>query len=241
MFLRRATLLFAPAVAALLAGCATPPPSPLPLQGGYFAGLQAKGVRVGVAMSKLPAPDTSFPGAHCLLCYGIASGVHSSLTKAVQAFDTAELKALPGELAALLSQQGVEVVLFEEPIDVDALPKIETRDMHMARTNFGVFKARFRIDRLIVVHVTALGVARSYSGYVPQGPPRAEIAGSASLVNLETNALEWYQKLDVGRGAEGPWDEPPSFPGLTNAYYQVLEEARDRVKGGLQAALGPAP
>jgi len=24
-------------------------------------------------------------------------------------------------------------------------------------------------------------------------------------------------------GADGAWDEPPNFPGLTNAYFQALE------------------
>ena len=34
----------------------------------------------------------------------------------------------------------------------------------------------------------------------------------------------------VARGTEGTWDEPPKFPGLTNAYYQALETAMDTVK-----------
>jgi hypothetical protein len=30
--------------------------------------------------------------------------------------------------------------------------------------------------------------------------------------------------------AQGEWDEPPKFPGLTTAYYQAIELAKDKIK-----------
>jgi hypothetical protein len=56
------------------------------------------------------------------------------------------------------------------------------------------------------------------------------LVGSASMVDLSTHALEWYLPLDVSRAADGNWDEPPKFPGLSNAYYQVLETGMDMVR-----------
>jgi hypothetical protein len=35
--------------------------------------------------------------------------------------------------------------------------------------------------------------------------------------------------LTVMKAADGKWDEPDRFPGLTNAYYQALESSRDRL------------
>jgi hypothetical protein len=33
------------------------------------------------------------------------------------------------------------------------------------------------------------------------------------------------------KSAESTWDEAPTFPGLTNAYYQALELAKDAFLG----------
>jgi len=73
-----------------------------------------------------------------------------------------------------------------------------------------------------------VGVERSYSSYIPNGSPHAYLTGKGYLVNLSNNTYEWYRPVRIVRGAEGDkWDEPPKFPGLTNAYFQVLEMSKD--------------
>lgn len=219
------------ALSAFLSGCAGPVQLPVNLSTDYFSAAKAKGGRVGVVMSELPKPDTQFPGAFCLLCLAVANGAHSALSKEVQAFSTAELQPLPAELAALLKKQGLDVVLINEPLKVADLPDLAASDpVNKARKNYGTLKAKHQIDRLLVVHVTSLGVWRSYSAYVPTDPPRAVLNGTVSMIDLSTHALEWYLPLAVSRGADGAWDEPPKFPGLSNAYYQVLETGMDMVK-----------
>lgn len=49
------------------------------------------------------------------------------------------------------------------------------------------------------------------------------------MVDVDTNAYHWYLPINLHLSAEGEWKEPPTFPGLTNAYYQVLEKLRDMV------------
>jgi hypothetical protein len=36
--------------------------------------------------------------------------------------------------------------------------------------------------------------------------------------------------VNIIKAAEGNWDEPPKFPGMTNAYFQTIELARDRLR-----------
>jgi hypothetical protein len=217
--------------AALLAGCAAPVQLPVNLAPDYFAPGKAKPGRVGVVMAELPKPDTQFPGAGCLLCIALANGVHSALNTEVQSFSTAELKPLPADLVALLKKRGMDAVLIAEPLKLADLPDLGASDpVNKARKNFAALKAKHQIDRLLVVDFTALGVWRSYSAYVPTAVPRAVLVGSASMVDLSTHALEWYLPLDVSRAADGNWDEPPKFPGLSNAYYQVLETGMDMVR-----------
>lgn len=219
------------AAAILLGGCATPAQRRIDLADNYLLSGKAKVGKVGVVMAELPKPDTAFPGAGCLLCLAVANGTHSALNKEVQTFSTAELKPLPSDVVALLKKQGLDAVLIDEPLKIDALPDFGASDpMNKSRKNFTSLKAKYNIDRLLVVHFTALGVWRSYSAYVPTDQPKAVVVGNASLIELATHSLEWYLPVDISRAADGSWDEPPKFPGLTNAYYQVLETSMDVIK-----------
>lgn len=231
MSLRSAGAAIALLVATVLAGCAGPVQLPVNLAADYFAAAKAKPGRIGVVMADLPKPDTEFPGAGCLLCLAVANGAHSALSKEVQSFSTAELKPLPTDLVALLKKQGLDAVLITDPLKVSDLPDLGAADpTNKSRKNYGALKAKHQVDRLLVVNITALGVWRSYSAYVPTDVPRAVLYGNASLIDLSTHALEWYLPLSLSRAAEGAWDEPPKFPGLSNAYYQVLETGMDMVK-----------
>ena len=219
------------AAAIFLGGCATPVQQRIDLADNYLVSGKAKKGKIGVVMVELPKPDTAFPGANCLLCLGVANGMHSSLNKEVQTFSTAELKALPRDVVALLKKQGLDAVLIDEPLKIDALPDLNAGDaVNKSRKNFSSLKAKYKVDRLLVVHFTALGVWRSYSAYVPNDPPKAVVVGNASLVDLATHSLDWYLPVNISRAADGNWDEPPKFPGLTNAYYQVLESGMDVIK-----------
>ena len=231
MTLRSASLAVVLVITTFLAGCAGPVQQPVNLAADYFATAKAKPGRIGVVMADLPKPDTEFPGAGCLLCIAVANGAHSALSKEVQAFSTAELKPLPADLVALLKKQGLDAVLISDPLKVYDLPDLAASDpTNKSRKNFGALKTKHQIDRLLVVNITSLGVWRSYSAYVPTDVPKAILSGTASLIDLSTHALEWYLPLSLSRAAEGNWDEPPKFPGLSNAYYQVLETGMDLVK-----------
>jgi hypothetical protein len=204
---------------------------PVDLSADYFTAGKAKVGRVGVAMVELPKPDTNFPGAHCLLCLAAANAMHMSLSKEVQTFSTQELLALQGDLAATLTKQGLESVVIKEPLRLKDYPDLSASETaNRSRKDFSAVKSKYQVDRLLLVDVNALGVWRSFSAYVPTDVPRAVMNGSASMIDLSSHALEWYMPLSVSRAAEGEWDEPPKFPGLSNAYYQVIETGMDMIK-----------
>jgi hypothetical protein len=225
MPLRSACALLAGLV--LLSGCATPPQTPVALASDFAP---AKAGKVGVVLSELPKPDTFFPGAGCLLCMATASAMNSSLTSHARTLNSDELKALKDELGKLLSAKGLDVVVLDEPLKIDALPDRSGAAPNQARKDFTGLRNKYRIDRLLVVHVAALGFTRRYSAYIPTGDAQASLQGSGYLVNLSNHNLEWFEAIDLFRSADGKWDEPPSYPGLTNAYFQVIELAKDSVK-----------
>jgi len=213
------------ALAFVLHGCATKPQPPVELK---LSESVSPTTRVAVAAPALPKVNTFFPGAGCLLCIALAEGNHSALTKHTQTLPPEGLDQLKEEIAQLLREQGATVTVVQEPLDLRKLPKASRKSEQTARLDFSSMK-KLDVDKLVVVNISALGMMRNYSAYVPNGVPRAILTGEGYMVNLADNTYEWYKPIDIGREAEGGWDEPPSFPGLTNAYFQVLTEGRDAI------------
>jgi hypothetical protein len=124
-----------------------------------------------------------------------------------------------------LNEHGVSVVAFEEPILLSELPKHSGSSENGARRDFSAY-AEKGITHLLVIDIEMIGVERMYTSYVPTSDPKAIFKGSAFLVDVTTNEYEWFKHIEHYRSAEGEWDESPDYPALTNAYYQVLAEAR---------------
>jgi len=213
-------------VSVLLTGCASPPQTPVSLKSEV---LTAKTPKVGVAMTALPKVDTQFPGAGCLLCLAAASLTNQSLTAHVQTLKHEDLAQLKADLAKVMRDKGMDATVIDEPLDVAKLPKFDSKVPNFARQDFTSLKAKYGVDKLVVIQITALGAWRNYASYIPTEDPKAVFMGSGYMVNLADNSLDWYQPIDLRKSADQKWDEPPKFPGLTNAYYQVLEMGKDAV------------
>lgn len=211
----------------LLAGCAAPKQSFVNLPADYFG--SGKGA-IGVASTTLPVPDTYFPGAHCLLCLATASMANNAVTTAVRQWPTDDLKNLKQEVAALLRAQGQTVVVIDEPIKVADLPARASPQEGFALKDFSSVKSSTKLDRLLVIEYRSLGAVRNYSAYIPTGAPRATFEAHAYIVDLNTHKFELYDMISRENGVPGNWDEPPKFPGLTNAYFTSIEEGKDALK-----------
>ena len=215
-------LLVAGAVA-FLSGCAGPRQPPVPLS----QELLAPGGRVGVAMTRIPKPNTEFPGAGCLLCMATAEAAHQSLTAYVQSLATDDLARVKDEFADALRKRGVNAIVIAEPLDLESFPERDRSGANAAHRDFSSLRKKYQIDRVVVLSIGTHGVSRSYSSYIPTADPRAFVRGTAYAVNLTTNSYEWYKTVAVSKFGAGKWDEPPKYPGLTNMYYEAVESCRD--------------
>ena len=207
----------------LLSACGTPPQKPMDLNAGA---LSTKSARVGVVMAPLPKVDTTFPGAGCLLCYAAASVANSSLTAHAQTLPSDDLVKIKSDLAELLRKKGLDAVVIDETVKVGDLPDFAGKAPDYARKDFSQLQTKYKLDKLLVIDIGEVGISRNYASYVPTGAPTGVVRGAGYLVNLKDNSLEWYVPLQEAKGTVN-WDEPPRFPGLSNAYFQALEAARD--------------
>jgi hypothetical protein len=209
----------------VLGGCATAPQPPVALSNNVFSG---SGGRIGVAMYELPKVDTSFPGASCLLCLAAASLANSSLTTYTQTLPSDDLAHLKADVAELLRKKGQQVTVIDDAFKLDQFPKGDGAPNKSPR-DFSSLRAKYNINKLLVVNITQLGIRRSYAAYIPSSDPQSVVMGNGYLVNLADNNLEWYAPIEEVKSASGKWDEAPKYPGLTNAYFQAIEGARDVV------------
>lgn len=207
-----------------LSGCAGTPQPNVELAPGI---LSAQSGRVGIAITPIPKVDTQFPGADCLLCIAAASIANTTLTSYTQTLPTDDLIKLPQEVADLIRKKGINVMLLDENLKLENLSDWNTASPNVAKKDFTSLKKKYGIDKLLVVEVNTLGIWRNYSSYFPTGEPYAILQGASYLVNLNNNTYEWYSRIRNVKTSEGKWDEPPTFPGLTNAYFQVIETSRD--------------
>ncbi|HYC47449.1 MAG TPA: hypothetical protein VED01_18400 [Burkholderiales bacterium] len=216
-------LLAAAAAALILSACATPPQAPISLADVRIS----SPARIGVAMTALPKVDTSFPGAGCLLCMAAASVANSSLTSHARTLPYEDLPQLKQQIAERLRKKNAHVVIINEPIDLSALSSVSSPGVGMSRKDFSSFAGKYQIDKLVVIDIRTLGFVRTYSAYIPTAEPKGVFEGTGYLVNLKNHHYEWYVPVNIMRSAGGKWDEPPKFPGLTNAYFQALESGKD--------------
>lgn len=217
-------LIFA-GIAIVLGGCVSAPQKAIQLGQDSFAPNTG---RTGVAMTALPKVDTHLPGADCLLCLAVVAIANSSLTKHTQTLPYEDLPKLKSDVADLIRKQGADVIVIAEDVNIDALPDSDAGP-DLPRKNFASLKKKYMIDKLLVIDIATLGMLRTYNAYFATSDPKAVLQGAAYMVDLEKNTYAWYLPMDVTRSSDGSWDEPPSFPGLTNAYFQVLEISKDNV------------
>jgi hypothetical protein len=208
----------------VLGGCAVHPQNPVQLDKGTL--VSGSGV-VGVAMTPLPKVDTHLPGASCLLCLAAAELANASLTSYTHTLTYEDLPTLKQQIADLLKAKGINAVVIDQDLVVDDLQSFSGEGNNIAKKDYSPLKQKFNIDKLVVVDITALGMIRTYSSYIPTSDPKAQLEGVGYMVDLASNSYVWYSPVVIAKSADGDWDESPSYPGLTNAYFQAIELGKD--------------
>ncbi len=189
------------------------------------------GNKIGVAISETPQADLYFPGANCLLCIATAEAMNGSLSKYVESLDTSDLLNIHTKVISLLKKQGANVITINEKIKLDNFPEIDTEIKNKSHYDFSSLGQKYGIDKLLFINIRTIGGDRNYASYIPTGAPKAFIEGKVYLVDLKSNNYEWYKDITRAVPIKGKWDEPPHYPGMTNAYYQLLEETSDAIIG----------
>lgn len=210
----------------LINGCATiPPQEPIAFSPSEERILN----KISVSMADVPETTMGYPGAGCLLCVGIAAAAHSDLSAHVKTLDNSELINLSTEVTELLEENGYDVELLSEPVNINKLKKYEFVENSDARKDHRALLESLGTSHLLVLNIDYSGMQRDYNGYFPTSDPYSLVLGYAYLVNLNDNKYEWYLPLYEKNSVGEEWKEAPDYPGLTNAFYKGTATVRDSV------------
>lgn len=212
----------------LMVGCAVTPTAPKDFAPTFY---EQPAQTVGVYVHYPDKVNTFHPGASCLLCMAAAEAANSSVTKQMQSLPAEDFADLAEQIAEKLSNNGMNAVVIEEPELLKGLKRFRSKDPNVARTDYRPLKQSHNIDTLIVVEITQMGSERTYSSYIPTGAPQGYVNGKAYAIDLTSNSIQMYQPLTQRVAVVGEWKESPSYPGLTTAYYQAVENVKAKVDG----------
>lgn len=177
-------------------------------------------------------PERGGGGGMGLLQMGIVAAVTSKLTAHAKSLPMDDFRAVERELMQAVKKKGMVAEVIAPDRVKDFKPeKFETPDGTFLNKDMRPLRARLGVDRLLAVNITGIGFNYPFSGIIPipTGDAMAWIAGEAYLIDLRTNAFQWYRKVRVLRGVGKEWDEPPKYPRLTAKYFEVLEIAKDEL------------
>jgi hypothetical protein len=225
MLLRTLKTIFPPLIV-LLTACAGTPQAPVGMSEEMY---QQQDPRVGVYLSELPETNVHIYGAACLLCIAVAEAANSKLSSQFETLTTDELVGLDGAVQEILAAHGIPSTIISDPIDYTKLKKFKSEVPGYSKQDFRPLKEQLNIDYLAVINIQMAGAYRPYSNYVPTGSPVGYVSGLTFVVDLSTNEYEMYEIINLKINADGDWDEPPSYPGVTSAYFRALEMAKDQV------------
>lgn len=216
-------------VGLFVSACAAPQP-PVSLSQNFFQNTPA---RVGLAISQPEAPTFSTEGDVRLLDMAIIATAMAQFKGHVATLDLADFQAVAKEVTDLLQQKGFVVKQISPAPDMEELPSFSdpnTKDsIYFAEKDMTRLASQLGVDYLLSINLYRAGFARPYSGFVPLAAPRAVFDIRGQLVDLRDNRLLWYAGIHKANSAEGNWDEPPNFPGLTNSYYVTLEQTKEAI------------
>lgn len=179
-------------------------------------------------INDIKTPETYIVGASCLLCYGVASAANSSLDKQLKTLPKEDIENLKHDIFNVLKNKKIKTINLENNIDIGKLKKFKSKEQNTSKKDHTIYKSD-SIDYLLVININMLGAYRSYSSYIPTMDPVAILSGTIYLIDLNSNKYIWYKPFDYRKASSLEWDEPPMFPGMTNAYYEVITTGKDDI------------
>lgn len=219
--MKKIILLFA---LSFLVGCASVT-KPVSLKSNFWENKQQS---IGVATTASGLPTATLTGSQGLLDYAINKGNAKSLIAHLEKLELPKLKDIPNDFATQLQSRGFNVKKIEQAIDNTKLSKFSGKSETAQFAEFDYRNLKLEgIDRLLLISVDRVGTTRNYYGFIPTGPPQADLALKGQLIDLNTNELLWYTNDISALPIAEPWEQP-NFENVTTSVKTNVDQGIEK-------------
>lgn len=216
-------------VCILLTGCITITPD-VPISHKFYEQTNKK---LGICLIEKKHAEFITLGDNSLLSIAVVASATDKIKAHFKTIDISEFSTIKSQLSNLLEKKGFNVIIVNDVPKFDSMPKFtdpNTKDkVYFYEKNLMPLKEKYGVDFLVLLKPYRVGGQRMYNGVIPKGDPYATFGVLTSIVNLNNNQLSMNQRTYLTRKAEGAWDEPPNYPGLTNSFFITMEQAKEGV------------
>jgi hypothetical protein len=155
-----------------------------------------RGARVGIAATALP------PVGHYTSEEGLADDrVDPSILVRFAGLNTARVEELKKEIAQALQAKGLQPVVLDEAVRLDAFPQ-QLKGPGYPERDFSDLGKKMRVDKVIVLQVNFIGMLDRRKGRLLG----YSLVGG-QLVDLRTGKLLWLKRQPATRPIREPTDE----------------------------------
>lgn len=209
----------------LMTGCA--------LQDNFNVGEQFwknKSARIGVVVAKLPLAHSLKMGQTETFDLSRDDPAAQDLEKYLATIDLTGINKVADGMVEYLTKRGYLAKRIPGYLDPSKLPRFSKTNNgkgEYAPEDYLEKKEKWGVDKVVVLTVETVGIARNYHANNPTGEPNGYAELSGKIVNLATNQLEWKQVVvqSVPVDDEG-WDAPPKYRSLTSTVTNAYAQAR---------------
>jgi len=189
-----------------------------------------KSARVGVVVTKLPVAHSLKMGQQETFDASRNDPAALDLDKYLASLDLTGMNKVADGMVEYLNKRGYLAKRIPGYLDSQTLPRFGKTSggrVVYAQEDYWVKKDKWGVEKVIILSVDVVGIARTYHANNPTGEPNGYAQVSGRIVNLATNQLEWKQAVVQSVPVDDEnWDSPPKYASLTRAVTSAYSQAR---------------
>lgn len=189
-------------------------------------------VKIGVALVEFPEAGAHKAGSQGLLDVAINSALAAEMSAYLKGTDLSGFMPVKDKIAAKLEEKGAQVVVIDDMINLDNLPKYVDKDSNSKRTDYSYFKEKYDVDYIVLANIIAVGTSRKYYGFIPLGSPKGYCLAHGIMKDTAEDKTTWEYTTNYKKSVvkvDGEWDAPPDYPDLSVAVQKAITNAAEEL------------